>query len=393
MKKRLIGLLAAGHIVTDINQGALPALLPFLIAKHGLSYTAAATLILAANISSSVIQPAFGYYADKIAALWIMPLGIFFAGAGLAVAGVMPEYWLIIVCVAISGIGIAAYHPEAARLVNISAGKKKATGVSTFAAGGNIGFACGPIIATLILSAVGINGTLFLLIPVTVIAALFTVNLKRIAESEKNSLALENIRSDNLPEDDWNAFAKLTGAVICRSIIFFGLNTFLPLYWIDVLKQSRIAGSTALTGLLLLGAFVTLITGRLSDTYGHRKMIILGFAAMIPSMLIFANVRSLVLSTIMLVPIGFSIFASFSPMVVLGQRYIPRHMGLASGVTLGLAISIGGIFTPVWGLIADHFGLKAVMECMAILPVAALFIALKLPAPKAHCAAFGTTEI
>jgi FSR family fosmidomycin resistance protein-like MFS transporter len=125
VKKRLIGLLTTGHFVTDINQGALPALLPFLIAKHGLSYTAAATLILAATVSSSVIQPAFGLYADKVSALWILPFGIFLAGLGLAVAGIVPSYWQILICVALSGIGVAAFHPEAAKIANLAAGEKR----------------------------------------------------------------------------------------------------------------------------------------------------------------------------------------------------------------------------------------------------------------------------
>jgi FSR family fosmidomycin resistance protein-like MFS transporter len=381
MKKRLIALLTTGHFVTDINQGALPALLPFLIAKHGLSYTSAAALILASTVSSSVIQPAFGFWADKVSALWVMALGMFLAGAGLAVAGVVPNYWQILVCVAISGIGIAAFHPEAAKIANLAAGEKKATGVSTFVAGGNLGFAFGPLVVTLILSAAGLGGTLFMLAPVTVVAILFTVNQKRIALSKQHSQALEDEKCGDLPGDNWSAFLLLTGGVICRSIFFFGLNTFLPLYWITVLKQSKTAGSAALSGLLVLGAIATLVSGRLSDKYGHRRLVIWGFAALIPFTIIFSFTNGLMLSSLMLVPMGISLYMSFSPMVVLGQKYIPHHMGLASGVTMGLAVSVGGVFTPVLGLIADQFGLKAVMQCITILPVIALLISLKLPAP------------
>jgi FSR family fosmidomycin resistance protein-like MFS transporter len=174
----------------------------------------------------------------------------------------------------------------------------------------------------------------------------------------------------------------LTGGVICRSIFFFGLNTFLPLYWITVLKQSKTAGSAALTVLLILGAIATLISGRLSDKYGHKRLVVIGFAALIPFTLLFAFTNGLILSSILLIPIGISLYMSFSPMVVLGQKYIPRHMGVASGVTMGLAVSVGGVFTPVLGLIADHFGLKAVMQCITILPVIALLMVLKLPVPQ-----------
>jgi FSR family fosmidomycin resistance protein-like MFS transporter len=359
-------------------------LLPFLIAKHGLSYAAAAALILASNISSSIIQPAFGYYADKVSALWILPLGLFVAGAGIAVTGILPAYWQILICVALSGIGIAAFHPEAAKIANLAAGQKKATGVSAFVAGGNLGFAFGPLTTTLVLSAAGLGGTMYMLIPVLIMFLLFTFNLNRMERSKQHSLKSENIYKCSIWQEQWQAFILLTGAVICRSIFFFGLNTFLPLYWITVLKQSKTAGSAALTGLLLIGTIATLVAGRLSDKYGHRKLVVLGFAGLIPFTLIFAFTHSLLWSTIMLVPMGASLYTSFSPMVVLGQRYIPGHMGLASGVTMGLAVSVGGVFTPVLGLVADHFGLKAVMECITVLPVIALLISLKLPAPDTH---------
>jgi FSR family fosmidomycin resistance protein-like MFS transporter len=253
-------------------------------------------------------------------------------------------------------------------------------------AGGNLGFAFGPLVVTLILSAAGLNGTLYMFIPIAAVAILFAFNLKRIALSKQHSQSLEDKKSGDLPGDNWGAFLLLTGGVTCRSIFFFGLNTFLPLYWITVLKQSKMSGSAALTGLLVLGAIATIISGRLSDKYGHKTLVISGFATLIPFTLIFAFTSSLAWSTIMLLPIGLSLYASFSPMVVLGQKYIPRHMGLASGVTMGLAVSVGGVFTPVLGMIADHYGLKAMMEWITLLPVIALLTSLKLPTPQENFA-------
>jgi len=382
MKRRLIALLTVGHIVTDINQGALPALLPFLMVSHNLSYAAAASLVFAANISSSVIQPIFGYFADKISAPWIMPLGILLAGSGVAVAGLAPNYWMIFIAVAISGIGIAAFHPEGARLANFAAGEKKATGVSTFTSGGNIGFAIGPIFTTIALSAIGLKGSLLLLIPVVIVAAIFFMQSSNIVACQQSSPEKLKEISENLPADEWNSFFRLTGVITCRSILFFGLNTFLPLYFINVLKQSKASGSTALTILLLVGAIGTLIAGRLADKYGHRNIIKAGFGALIPIMFIFISTRNVHMATLMLIPLGFTIFAPFSPMVVLDQKYIPNHMGLASGVTLGLAVSIGGVFAPLLGIVADNYGIQTVLKIISVLPILATLIAFTLPVPK-----------
>ncbi len=100
-----------GHLMTDLNQGMLPALLPFFVAERGLTYTAAGGLVLAANVSSSVVQPFFGAVADRRPSPWLVPAGVVAAGLGLALSGVAPTYPLIAAAVALSGLGVAAFHP------------------------------------------------------------------------------------------------------------------------------------------------------------------------------------------------------------------------------------------------------------------------------------------
>ena len=123
MNYRNIGLLTAGHLVTDINQGALPAILPFLIAERKLTYGAAAGLVFALSMTSSIAQPLFGLYSDRLSKPWLMPIGIFLAGAGLAMLGLTSNYWLSFTTAAVSGIGIAAFHPEGARLITFVSGE------------------------------------------------------------------------------------------------------------------------------------------------------------------------------------------------------------------------------------------------------------------------------
>lgn len=384
MKRGHIGLLCAGHLVTDINQGALPAMLPFLISGRHLSYAAAASLIFAANFSSSIVQPLFGYFADKISTPWIMPLGMLLAGFGLAGAGYASNYWLIFTTVAISGIGIAAFHPKGAQLANNVSGEKKATGVSIFTAGGNVGFALGPILTTPLLLIFGLKGSIFLIVPVLIISIIFMIEIPSLLQKEKeesSKIAKRTVTSEEV-KDEWNSFLKLLGPITCRSITFFGLNTFLPLYFIHVLNQSKTTGSTALTILLVMGAIGTLIAGRLADHYGQRNVVKVGFGILIPLLIIFVNVHTVFTSMILLIPIGLTLFAPFSPMVVLGQKYLPNHIGLASGVTLGLAVSIGGGAAPFLGWISDNYGIRQALACLTVLPVIATTIAFILPKPK-----------
>lgn len=163
---RYIYLLSAGHLFTDMNQGALPAILPFLIAAYHFNYAQVATLVLASTVVSSIIQPVFGNLADKTPRPWMMAIGVLLAGTGMAAAGFLSDFRLLFLSIMISGIGVAAFHPEGARMANKVSGDKKGTGVSIFSFGGNAGFAVGPILATASIRCSGSGERRFLRFPV-----------------------------------------------------------------------------------------------------------------------------------------------------------------------------------------------------------------------------------
>jgi FSR family fosmidomycin resistance protein-like MFS transporter len=381
LKRKYLGLLSAGHFFTDVNQGALPAILPFLIAEHNLSYASAATLVLAANLVSSVIQPLIGHLADKKPMPWLMPAGVFCAGLGMATTGFIDSYWLLFLAVAVSGIGVAAFHPEAARLANFVSGEKKGTGLSIFGVGGNAGIAAGPVFTTAALLLWGLKGTLVLLVPVTLMAAFLTLALEPLRQFHPAPAKKGPAAGAAAAPDEWGAFARLTVVIFGRSTIFYGLTTFIPLYWINILHQSKAAGGTALSILLFTGAVGTLIGGRLADKYGYRQVVRAGFTALVPMMFLFLAAGDVAVATLLLIPLGFCLYIPFSPTIVLGQKYLPNRMGLASGVTIGLAVSIGGVTAPLLGWIADGYGLGATFAALAAVPVIAALAAFTLTQP------------
>src|SRR5436189_3663795 len=162
---RAMTVLAAGHLGTDFANGALPALLPFLVERFDLSYTLAATLMLASAASSSLIQPLFGLWSDRRGAIWLLPAGVALAGIGIALAAVAPSYWLVLVFVVVSGFGVAAFHPEGSKFAAFAGGRRRASAMSLFSIGGNLGFALGPTVATPLVLAFGLNGGLLLAVP------------------------------------------------------------------------------------------------------------------------------------------------------------------------------------------------------------------------------------
>ncbi len=379
MQRRRLVILGIGHLATDLSQGALPALLPFLIAEYHLSYSAAAGIVFAANIFSSLIQPVFGHFADRLSKTWLIPAGMLVSGAGTALIGVAPGYWFIFTVVALSGIGMAAFHPEAARLVNLVAGKNKSSAMSIFTTGGQLGFAVGPLLTTTVVLAFGLKGTLFLFVPV-IVAALFlmpmTAQLGR-QERQTNGAGLLQPKGDQ--RDEWGAFTILMVAIVLRSVLFYGLNTFMPLYWLNVLHQSNAAAGMILTIYFSCGVFGTLLGGRLGDRFGYRRIVLISLLAvtcLLPVFLCLENARA---ATMVIVPIGFILFLSSSSLIVMGQKYLPNHLGLASGVTLGLAITAGGTAAPFLGKAADSYGIHSAMWILTCLPVICACLIFALP--------------
>ena len=379
MKYRHIGLLSTGHMVTDINQGALPAMLPFFISAFDLSYAAVAGIVFAANMTSSIVQPVFGHAADRFSKPWLLSVGLMLAGGGVGLAGLVPGYGWILCMAIVSGIGIAAYHPEAARLVNFAAGTRKGTAMSLFGVGGTIGFAMGPLIATAALLQWGLRGSLVLLAPVTIMALVMASRFAQFESLEVERDADHRSSATHHLQDDWRAFVRLAVVIIGRSIIFYGLNTFIPIYWIIALNQSKAAGAVALTVFSGAGIIGNLLGGSLADRIGQKKVMLLGLFGLMLFLPLFVIAKNVHAATLLLIPIGLALFGTYSPAIVMGQNYLPNRVGLSSGITLGVAVAIGGGAAPIIGRLADLYGIWFSLACIAFLPIPFLAMALGLP--------------
>jgi MFS transporter, FSR family, fosmidomycin resistance protein len=188
-------------------------------------------------------------------------------------------------------------------------------------------------------------------------------------------------RTDGLA-DRWGAFSRLSLAVICRSGVYFGLITFVPLWFATHLQTSKALGDGALTAMLAAGAVGTLVGGRLGDRVGPRKVFIGSMACLSPLIAAFIVAGSPALATVLLVVIGATTIATFATTVVIGQQLLPGHLGIASGVTLGLAIGMGGVIAAGLGAVADAAGLTTVLWIVAVLPLPALALASSLPGAR-----------
>jgi MFS transporter, FSR family, fosmidomycin resistance protein len=375
---KLIGLLALGHLVIDVNQGALSAILPFLKDLHGLTYAQAATIVLTANLTSSIVQPLFGYLSDQSARRWLLPISVALSGLGLGLIGVAPSYGAILTLVAVAGFGVAAWHPEAYKTATGVAGERKATALGWFSLGGNIGIALGPPIITTLVATLGIAATLGMLAPSLVMAALVLAALPvmRRAAAVPRVVAAHG-RGVDMP----GAMALLIAVVMIRSWTTLGFTTFVPFFYTDVLKQDPRLIGPLLFVFLGGGAIGTVFAGPLADRLGPRAFIRWVFLAALPFGVMFMLTDGLV-RWIVLGMFGAILTASFSVSVVLAQAYLPRRAGMASGLIVGFAIGTGGVAVTLLGVIADSFGLSTALWISALLPIAGFAVARFLPAPR-----------
>jgi FSR family fosmidomycin resistance protein-like MFS transporter len=375
--KRAMTALSGGHLAVDFASGSVPALIPFLTDRFDLNYALAAMLLLASTVSSSLVQPLFGLWSDRRGALWLIPGGTILSAVGIGLAAITPWYPVVLVLVFAGGLGVAAFHPEGSKYAAYASGRKRASGMSYFNIGGNTGYALGTFVTGLLIAAIGMGGGLVAMIPVAAAAVLllrFMSQFAVLAPARATGSAAHG-------EDDRHAMALLGAVIALRSIAWFTLLAFVPL-WVESLGHSKAYGNRLLFLMLLAGAAGTLALGPVADRVGFRRTLVVTQALIPPLMLVFVYVGGIP-GAIALLPVGMCVVGTFGVTMVLSQLYLPRHIGMASGLSVGLAMGIGGVAAVVLGAVADAIDLKTALTISAVAPAIGVFVSLRLPRPAA----------
>lgn len=374
--RRYSYLMMIAHLCDDLNQGALVAVIPFLVLHNGYSYAEVTALLLASNAASAIIQPLFGWLGDKKPRPWLMAAGIFLAGVGMAGVGVLPNYPLIMASAMLSGIGVAMFHPEGGRLGNLTAGEQKGKGMSIFAVGGKLGFTFGPLVATAAITLWGLPGTLIFIIPSTLCAAiLLSQNKALLSYSNPDKQSSD----ESLYQDNWVGFGFVMGAISCRSIMYYAFLSFIPLFLVYNLGQEEAFASSVISLFALVCAVGTIASGWAGQLLGAKKLIIVSYTCVAIEVVIFAFNGSLIVALILIAFLALTCDISYPSAVAMGQSFVPHHLGMASGLSFGVMVCIGGLMTPVFGLIGDYFGLQVVMLCVTAIALLGIIITLFIP--------------
>ncbi|OCC09287.1 MFS transporter [Streptomyces sp. PTY087I2] len=372
-----IVLLSVGHACVDVYQGCVAALVPYFIAERAYSLAVASGIVLAASLLSSVAQPVFGVLTDRWAMPWLLPVSTLLGGVGIALSGLSGSYPLTLAFVALSGIGVAAYHPESARVARIAArGSHRAMG--WFSMGGTVGFALAPLMVAAVVATGGLSWTPLLVLPALAGAAM-CLPVVRVLQERQGAGGSRTTPSPG--SDDIASFVKLSLAVVFRSIAFIGLSTFISLYVRQRLGGSMVTGTAALTVLYLGSTVGSVLGGSLAArwdrvTVARRSYLVaaVAIAGVVwvpgPAVYLFVALTSA------------GLYVPFSLQVTLGQDYLPSRVGTASGITLGLTVSIGGLASPVVGALADATSLQTALAPLALMPLLSWLFFRTLPEPS-----------
>ncbi|MDK2974075.1 MAG: transporter, family, fosmidomycin resistance protein [Methanofollis sp.] len=369
--------LSLGHFVIDIYSPVIPAVLPVLIATHGYSYFLAGLLAAAFNITSSLLQPAVGWFSDRRGVTVPFAVPFLLTSACIGVFGFIGDYPVLLVCSACAAVGAAIFHPGALSAVNrLAKAENRGRLTSIFVIGGNFGFAVGPVLAAVAVGAFGLPGLIFLVIPGLATAAFSRLIFP--APEIRNSAA--GVPTAARAPISVRPVAMVIGVGALRSWVIFSSTAFLPTYFHNHLGVDLLTANTLVSLMLVAGVIGQYVGGVLSDTYGRKEWTVLGLAVSIPFFVLFLAGSGMV-SYVALLVFGFFLWSTFSVTVAMAQEMMPGNVGLASGLMLGLAVGAGGIGVAVSGALADTFSLEAALSTFPLPLIAAVVLTAVLPYP------------
>lgn len=372
-----VWLIALGHGVTDLSPGALYVALPFLKAKLGLSYAQVSAIVLMQNITSSLSQPFLGYYSDRSPKAWLMPAGSVLCGAAMLASLVVADYYLVLLFTALSGLGNAAFHPEAAKAVNCLSGKSVGKGTSVFSVWGSIGVASGSMLAAFLLSQGGASLIYLFIIPFVLSGAALTyvaLHLPPAPAVCKN--ALQQLKTSF----NWSV-VSLLGMVAARATVSSGISAFVPLYYVSYLHGSAMYASSLLTVYMAAGAFGTMLGGIMSDKHGSKTVMVYSILPLSLLMYIFRFADG-IWPFVILALVSMLLTATFTSSLVLVQKMMPGNVGMASGLNLGFSVGLGTMGVLALGKVADLWSMPMIFDILAFLPVIALFLTWFIREPQ-----------
>jgi FSR family fosmidomycin resistance protein-like MFS transporter len=378
INKKAIFALFLIHFIGDFFQSFIRPLLPVMANKFELSLAQVGLITGIATFMAFLIQPLFGYIADRYKTRLILLIGSLLGAICIPMVGLAPYFWIVLVLIGLGSISSAIYHPTAAGMVSVYAGPRTGFAMSIFGLGGTLGFTLGPIVCSGYVTLMGLQR-----LPILTIFGLlvFVILFIMIPATEGDG----HSRSDffgTLKESlgkVWKPVLLIWSVAFSRAFVEQSLLTFIPV--LTAAEGHSLVSVGGIVSLFTIGGSISaLVCGHLVDRIGFKPVYFFTFALSSPSLLLFINADGRYIYPFALLT-GFFVLATLFPALALAQKVVPEGRSLVSSIIMGLAMGIAGLMMPLTGKIADIFGIRMVLNCIGFIPLAALLLIRNLPEP------------
>ena len=358
------------HFLNDMIQSIIPSIYPIVKDKFDFSFAQIGIITLVFQMTSSILQPFTGLYADKHPRPYALSIGMCFTLVGLLLLAFAENYFLILLAVSVVGLGSSVFHPTASRVAQMASGGKKSLAQSIFQVGGNFGSSLGPLLAAVIIAPYGKgNVAWFVLAALLAIVVLAQISRWYSAQHRMNKGKPKATIINPLPRN------KVVLAVSILLILIFSkyfymasISSYYTFYLMQKFGLSIQNAQLHLFAFLFAVAAGTVIGGPVGDKIG-RKYVIWGSILGVAPFTLILPYASLHWTGVLTVIIGFILASAFSAILVYAQELLPGRIGMVSGLFFGFAFGMGGLGAAVLGLIADHTSIELVYKICAFLPL------------------------
>lgn len=369
-------MISMSHLLNDTIQSLIPAIYPIVKDSLKLSFSALGIITFVFQLSASLLQPFIGAYTDRKPQPYFLVMGMAFSLIGLVLLAFSHTYTLVLVSVALVGIGSSVFHPEASKVAFLASGKRKGLAQSLFQLGGNAGSSIGPLLAALIIAPFHQERLAWF----SVLAMLAMIVLMRVASWYKEHMALRQKKKRSIATEDLVPLSrkKVIFAVTILLVLIFSkyfymasMTSYFTFYLIDKFHVSVSSAQMYLFLFLFSVAAGTLIGGPLGDRIGRKYVIWISILGVAPFtlMLPYAN---LFWTAVLTVIIGVILSSAFSAILVYAQELMPGKVGMIAGLFFGLAFGMGGLGSALLGQLADHTSIRYVYQVCSFLPLLGL---------------------
>lgn len=360
------------HFLNDMIQSIIPSIYPILKDKFGFSFAQIGIITLIFQMTSSILQPFTGLYADKHPRPYALSIGMCFTLVGLLVLAFAENYLLILLSVSVVGLGSSIFHPTASRVAQLASGGKKSLAQSIFQVGGNGGSALGPLLAAAIILPFGQHSISFFALA-ALLAAIIMIRLgswykARMAYATKHPQKTVGINTNISKRAKYGALAILIMLVFSKYFYTSCITSYFTFFLID--KFGISVGASQLCLFVFLAAFAigTVAGGLLGDKFGRKYVIWFSILGSAPFALImpYANFAWTIVCTFLS---GLIIASAFSSIVVYATDLMPDKVGLIAGIFFGLMFGLGGLGSAFFGWLADKTSIEFIFQVSSYLPL------------------------